>query len=123
MPHVTQAVQETISHCSLSTQETRIQINIMKELIRQFLIALNNKFPKGDEPYSEGFMLVPGRKYTKVCRERTGTPCSAYAFIDNTTGDLFLPAGFNAPAKHARGNIQNDTGLDACGPYGVTYRR
>jgi hypothetical protein len=95
----------------------------MKDAIEKFLVALNAKFPKGDKPYSEGFMLVPGRKYTKVCCERTGTPCSAYAFIDNTTGDLFKPAGFNAPAKHARGNINDESGLGACGQFGVAYRR
>jgi hypothetical protein len=95
----------------------------MNETLQQFLAALNAKFPKEKHVMKEGYMLVPGRKYTKVCVERDGRPTSAYAFIDNTTGDLYKPAGFNGPAKHARGNINNDSGLDACGPYGVAYLR
>ena len=95
----------------------------MKDKIQKFLDELNEKFPKAQHIMKEGYMLVPGRKYTKVCVEREGRPTSAYAFIDNTTGDLFKPAGFNAPAKHARGNINDASGLKACGPYGVAYLR
>jgi hypothetical protein len=95
----------------------------MKDKIDEFLRKLNEKFPKGDKSWSEGYMAVPARKYTKICTERTGTPVSAYAFIDNATGDLFKPAGFNGPAKHARGNIFDETALKACGPYGVACLR
>jgi hypothetical protein len=47
-----------------------------------------------------------GRRYTKLIRRDTiGSSASVFAFVDNTNGDVLLPAGFNAPAKHARGNI------------------
>lgn len=95
----------------------------MKEVLQEFINALNAKFPKEKHVMKEGYMLVPGRKYTKVVAERDGHPTSVYAFIDNTTGDLFKPAGWGAPAKHARGNINNESGLKACGPYGVAYLR
>jgi len=93
----------------------------MKDKITQFVAMLNGKFPKGDKPWSEGFMEVPSRKYTKICMERTGTPVSAYAFIDNKTGDLFKSAGWNGPAKHARGNILDESGLNACHQFTVAY--
>lgn len=39
-------------------------------------------------------------------------------------GDVFKPAGYKAPARHARGNIFNDdNGLKCCGRYGVAYLR
>jgi hypothetical protein len=47
-----------------------------------------------------------GRRYTKLIRRDTiGSLVTVYAFVDNTTGDVLLPASFKAPAKHARGNI------------------
>ena len=49
---------------------------------------------------------------------------SAYAFIDKSNGDVLKPASWNAPAKHARGNIfADDNGLNCCGPYGIAYLR
>lgn len=95
----------------------------MKRTLQYFIDALNAKFPKEEHVMKEGYMLIPGRKYTKVCVERNGKPTSAYAFIDNITGDLYKPAGWAGPAKHARGNINDDSGLKACGTYGVAYIR
>lgn len=94
---------------------------IMKDKIDEFIRKLNEKFPKTEDSWSEGFMAVPGRKFTKIARERTGIPVSAYGFIDNKTGDLFKAAGWAAPAKHARGNILDVSGIKACGQYTVAY--
>jgi len=46
---------------------------------------------------------------------------TVYAFIEKETGNILKPASWNAPAKHARGNIYNENMLDGCGPYGVRY--
>ena len=94
----------------------------MTHQIESFLKALNEKFPKGEESYREGFIAVPGRKYTKIAKSRDMTTAvSAYAFINNADGDLFRAAGWAAPAKHARGNINDNTALAACGKFGVAY--
>lgn len=92
-------------------------------MINLFLAELNAKFPS--QPVTnESFMVIEGKKYFKVATTRDGvTPMSAYAFIDKSTGDLFKPASWNAPAKHARGNIKDESGLAACGRYGVAYLR
>lgn len=47
----------------------------------------------------------PATKYIKVWVHRGGVRESIHAFIDKTTGDIFMPAGLNKPAKHARGNV------------------
>lgn len=57
-----------------------------------------------------------GRKYIKLVRNGT----SAYAFIDAQTGDVYMPAGWSAPAKHVRGNIVT-SGIKGFTPYGVVY--
>lgn len=92
----------------------------MKEKIDQFLIALNTKFPQ-DGPCSHCYVLKRGTKYTRIMTAKSpdAEGGSAYAFIDNVTGDLFMAASFRAPAKHARGNINNASGLKACGECGV----
>ena len=60
-----------------------------------------------------------GRRYAKIICDG-----SVYAFIDKNTGDVLKPAGWNAPAKHARGNVLNDdNGLNCAGPYGIAYLR
>ena len=67
-----------------------------------------------------------GNKYIKLLAER-----SVWGFISRVdgklhgiptkVGDLFKPAGYNSPAKHARGNIIDGT---ACwNEYGPNYLR
>ena len=74
-----------------------------------------------------------GRRYIKVINEtwhqsedgiRTKTNSSVWAFIDRTTGDVLKPASWNAPAKHARGNVFNDdNGSANLTPYGPPYMK
>jgi len=45
-----------------------------------------------------------GRKYAKVIGDN-GAQRSVKGFIDMKTGDIFKPATWASPAKHARGNI------------------
>lgn len=69
-----------------------------------------------------------GPKYTKVLgvevdhdgKEKTR---NIIAFIDNQTGDIFKPASFKAPAKHARGNVNSaQNGMEAISAAGhVVY--
>jgi hypothetical protein len=65
------------------------------------------------------FQAKAGKKYVKITTNNGG---SVFAFIDAETGDILKPANFKAPAKHARGNIFDQSGgLDAITPYGVKY--
>ena len=43
------------------------------------------------------------KKWVKVVREEVQK--SVFCFIDPETGDIYKPAGWNAPANGARGNI------------------
>ena len=71
-----------------------------------------------------GFEVIEGKKYIKICaveftdKKRTGQLCVS-AFVNKQTGDIFKPAGWNAPAKHARGNINSPQhGMEAITPVG-----
>ena len=48
---------------------------------------------------------------------------SVWGFVDKTNGDILKPAGWKAPAKHARGNIFNNSPLAGVNAYGPNYLR
>ena len=83
----------------------------IKSDVNKFLDKLNKEFP--DQEYTTDFK---GGKYARITHQsrKFGQP-SAWGFIamdDNPSkgfqkGDLLKAAGFNTPAKHARGNILN----------------
>jgi hypothetical protein len=68
-----------------------------------------------------------GQKYFKVFKsEKTETGAEQHraivAFIDKTTGDIFKPASFMAPAKHSRGNINSEhDGMEAINEMGFVH--
>ena len=66
-----------------------------------------------------------GSRYIKVmCRDLNNNGRHVWAFIDRSNGDVLKPASLNAPAKHARGNLFDETlGLSQLGPYGPAYLR
>lgn len=62
-------------------------------------------------------------KYIRVLRVGDSTG-SVHCFIDATNGDILKAAGYNKPAKHARGNIfAADLGMSCMDPYGPKYLR
>jgi hypothetical protein len=65
-----------------------------------------------------------GRKYTRIVAARAGDKHSTrvHCFVEIATGSIMKAAGWKAPAKHARGNINDpDGGRSAMTPYGARY--
>jgi len=72
------------------------------------------------------FYYTVGRKYVRVVKRHRDMDSggSAHCFVDLENGDVLLPASWRSPAKHARGNIFDDSnGLGNMGPYGPAYLR
>lgn len=67
------------------------------------------------------FEIKTGGKFYKIIKvDGHGNGGSAWAFIDKKSGDIFKPASYAAPAKHARGNVlSSDNGIGAVTPNGV----
>jgi hypothetical protein len=93
-----------------SIVESVIREDIKKD-IDKFIDKLNKQFPDQEYTISSG-----GGKYVRINhKNRKFGGESAWGFIslvDNPTkgfkkGDLLKAAGYNTPAKHARGNILN----------------
>lgn len=62
-----------------------------------------------------------GKRYIKVVQSEAGTMGrSVYCFVELNTGLIYKPAGWKAPAKHARGSIFGKYGVN---PHGVNYLR
>jgi hypothetical protein len=85
----------------------------IKSDINKFVDKLNKQFPDQEYVVSSG-----GGKYMRINHKRAnGGQESVWGFIalvDNPqkglkVGDLLKAAGYNTPAKHARGNILNGT--------------
>jgi len=83
---------------------------------------LNEYKTRNGFTYFETFRVeaTEGKKYFKIFRREilnNGHPFSGHsivAFVDKTTGDIFKPASFNTPAKHARGNVNSEnSGMEA----------
>ena len=68
--------------------------------------------------------MSDGRRYIRIDSIADGGrgQRSVWAFIDKKTGDILKPAGYKAPAKHARGNLFDaHGGLDGLTPHGPKY--
>jgi hypothetical protein len=67
------------------------------------------------------FSTTEGPKYIKLISEpKNGAGRSVFAFVDKATGEVYKPAGWQAPAKNVRGNIF-DVGDEGVGEYGAKY--
>ena len=52
------------------------------------------------------FSIVTGRKYHKVVQTCTDGSQSVHAFVDKSTGELYKPASWKAPAKDVRFDLR-----------------
>ena len=53
--------------------------------------------------------MTEGEKYWKLIQVGQAQR-SVFCFISKASGDIFKPAGWKAPAKHARGNLMSKQG-------------
>ena len=79
--------------------------------------AYLSDFPRGDSVWD----ISVGRKYLKVFSDN-GVQQSVTAFIDRNDGQIYKPAGWAAPAKHARGNLFDEYGSKAMSANGWQIR-
>lgn len=54
------------------------------------------------------YQVDKGRRYDKIVEVRETGGHSVHSFVEKSTGDIFLPASWRTPAKHARGSIYDN---------------
>ena len=96
------------------------KFDVYFKLWQNWIDSENEKYWKMNFPNSESKKMTfnRGRNYIRIIHDG-----SAYCFINLKNGDILKPASWNAPAKHARGNIFDTSSWKNCGPFGVTYLR
>jgi hypothetical protein len=69
------------------------------------------------------FSAETGSRYVRIVRT-SHCAASVHCFLDRATGDVLKAASWKTPAKHARGNINDEHGgVGSMGPYGPAYLR
>lgn len=105
---------------------------MINEFIKRLEARLNEYRVAMGYTYFSHYIVTAqaGQKFTKVFRTEVYADGSQnsrniVAFVDIATGDIFKPASFKAPAKHARGNVNSpEFGMEAIEPSGfVRYLR
>jgi len=56
------------------------------------------------------FEIQTGRKYHKIYAKNQGV----HAFVNKTTGEVFKPASYKAPAKHVRYDLRRIKDRERC---------
>ena len=101
-------------------------LNILESEVLLWCNKLKNLLQDNMSPLFEknvDFTIQKGKRYWKVVQsEIKGNETiheSVHAFIDVGTGNIYKPATWKAPAKHARYNIFQHNFLDCVSdPYG-----
>ena len=63
------------------------------------------------------YVNLGGRKYNKIVSESENSE-SVYCFVEKSTGLIYKPAGYRAPAKGARGSIYEPATFKNSDPHG-----
>ena len=92
----------------------------LKDFASRIEAVINAHYAESKMSLRTSVAVMAGRKYARIVRADPQRSC--YCFIDMENGDVFMSAGWKAPAKHARGNLFDEfQGMKKCNPYGVDY--
>jgi len=91
-----------------------------------YVVAINKQIKSGQfaKLHKEKQTELKARKASKYYRLEMwemGRAASIHAFVEISTGDIFKPAGWKAPAKGARGNITDNRYIDFVARYPSAY--
>jgi hypothetical protein len=92
------------------SNEIKAGLDSFMELIDEREMAYRVGFLHNSKP--NPYYYKANSKYTKIIEDH-GNQRMVFGFVDNATGDIYKAAGWNAPAKHARGNVLVDRGVAA----------
>jgi len=96
----------------------------LEEFVKGYQNIVDEYLKSNGYNWVETLSIMYGKKYARIVTEDHGSR-SVKCFVDLSSGDILKAASWQAPAKHARGNIFDESkGLDAIDKHGfVKYLR
>ena len=89
-------------------------------LLDKWIADLNQHEIDKGYAYPVSYDYSKGGKYIKVFSQYNGKDKSVFAFVD-ADGNIYKPAGWNAPAKGVRARIDDNPPLDGIQLYSSKY--
>lgn len=89
-------------------------------LLDNWIDKLNSHEEEKHNVFPETFSYEKGKRYFKVIKSFNGKNRSVFAFVD-ADGNIYKPAGWNAPAKGVRARIDNNPPLESIDLYSGRY--
>ena len=101
MPTKELSVEEILHPVELQYQRSipEMVLDWTKELVTRLQADYDSKHSKSGR-YT--FEIQTGRKYHKIVAKNQ----CVHAFVNKTTGEVFKPASYKAPAKHVRYDLR-----------------
>ena len=81
---------------------------MITERTQDYVAHLQRLLDDRKSSFYERVQLEEGRKFFKIIF--SGNQRSVHSFVDKTTGDVYKPASWKAPAKGARFNVVTGMG-------------
>ena len=109
MPTKEVSVEEILHPIELHYQRSipEMVLDWTKELVTRLQADYDSKHYKSGR-YE--FEIQTGRKYHKIVVKNQGV----HAFVNKTTGEVYKPASYKAPAKHVRYDLRIIKEREAC---------
>ena len=100
MPTKELSVEEILHPIELHYQRSipEMVLDWTKELVTRLQKDYDRQYTSG----SYKFEIQTGRKYHKIVAKNQGV----HAFVNKTTGEVYKPASYKAPAKHVRYDLR-----------------
>lgn len=96
---------------------------MLARFVAELQLMINEHFAKGYPNLTPSRIEIDpkGRKFVRLWSVDGGhNGRSAFCFVERSTGNVFKPATWKAPAKHSRGNI-SEHASESCTVYGAKY--
>ena len=77
---------------------------------KQLVTCLQADYDRNAYSGNYKFEIQTGRKYHKIYAKNQGV----HAFVNKTTGEVFKPASYKAPAKHVRYDLRIINDRERC---------
>ena len=110
MPTKELSVEEILHPVELQYQRSipQMVLDWTEQLVTRLQEDYDRQYSHNSNPCK--FSITTGRKYHKIVNRNA----EVHAFVNKTTGEVFKPASYKAPAKHVRYDLRIINDRERC---------